>query len=207
MKNAKPSKVSCLGADKTRIEFSVCSIGPVYSLTAGESFAIAFRKGFHTLDLAIEMVYGKDLYSYTSRVQKGCTGFSSGKVRSKKAEKIYEMAMKAIKSGRLKAREVDQRDSKQEEIPGTVFSDGEVWYSNFNFHGMEVPIEDFLAWALSERVPISDMFYPGARIQQALPREIPPQKVCSASNRSSRLVLRTVAHHKVGEAPVISRNV
>jgi len=158
MKNINPSKISCVGADNTlfEISFSGRAKGRVYRLQ-GEHLDTAFIEGFHALGSAIATVYGEDLYSYSSLVKKGPMRRYSGGVPSKKFEEIYEMAMRAIKSGRLKFREVDQRDSKQDYIPVVQFGDGDVWYFKPNFHGMEVPIEDFLEWALSERMPISDL--------------------------------------------------
>lgn len=113
----------------------------IYRLKLGEHDEAVFVEGFHPLDLAIRTVYGKDLYTHTIYAG-GLTDYFYLVVRLEKADEIYEMAMRAIKSGRLKAREVDQS--------------GEVL--KFSNHRVEVPFEDFLDWALSERISVSDPF-------------------------------------------------
>ncbi len=136
MKNKSSSKWYVLGAEKP-----VCF----------------FNRGLCDLDLAIETICGRDLYLITSRMKEKGIELITSRVRSKRAEAIYEKAMRAIKSGRLKAREVDERDSEGKESVAVQFDDGRAWYLNPKPYGMQVLIKDFLEWALSERISLSDM--------------------------------------------------
>lgn len=134
-------------------------------------------KGFWELDSAIRAICGDDLYLTTSRMKEPGIEMRDGKVRSKRAEEIYEKAIRAIKSGRLRGREVDERESEGGEFVAVKFNDGRAWYLNPKPYGMQVLVRDFLEWALIERIPITDVVSQTLGFSKQYQGKFHPQKV------------------------------
>lgn len=134
-------------------------------------------KDFWWLDSAISAICGDDLYLTTSRIKGPDISMGGSQVRSKRADEIYKKAVRAIKSGRLRGREVDERDSEEGEFVVAKFNNGWTRYINPRSYGMQVLVRDFLEWVLIERIPITDMVSQQLGFSKQYQGKFHPQKV------------------------------